>query len=811
MAVPITLYREWKVPLSQSKYTPVAMQVSLYDLMLYRNKANRLCSRFHQAAKRSNFKSMGLELQHNIIVFDSNIYQIDNDPEIIKNGRGHRIINQNDEKNETDNWGTSFEEFARSGFDICLPKFDKRTKPLFLNWPQAEKLIPDVTPSDYIEVLRWLQPKRLRPDDFYYNLSIEDNLPYSNGIKIWDKDAALKPLTSFDCYDNSVMAFSRGDANTWDDYPNPFTVGLENDYAYLRDPNDPESATNEVQYADIILSNRDHSFEDRFIVKDSGYMAYNGLCVNPKSVNIWANLYKYYNSSFDPIRGTENNFADHVATLINIDTEDCSVSHINPVTLYLLQHCYVWVKCSFFADYIDYRDFDQSLNKTAKVIHNNMMLTNVGDYRRYEELFHENHVPNKDRARASRPYLPMTTPSVDLLRTTLLPSEITVKPNYDNGSMDEIINAADDPASKIGALPIDPLERAIEDEADTYTSLAFNTPPQVWFDPESRKTGADYKDYPILFPKDGNLHMNGRIISPTIDELWKMIKELIAGRRPDGELIGDEAGLPRGEDRTIGNRADNRFNRIDTRPTIRNHGFKDHADPLKREVIGDPTFIDYELDDDDEPYYDIKHWVNDPSKIQYQVIKEFVSLNTILCNGGPIATVFESIEAMPAPEQYLPSMTTPSIRELEAQLKGLRWNLVYYMTMMHNNVAYNGLLGRPNSDDQIYNEAGGSTYMLHKDYSAKDSYRDVPSPNQTTFPNTVYDERFNRNVLPIPEYGVGLGPMAKDGEDITTTNKDVVPSWATYMGADGQWHSSKQALLIPIRTISTTNTNDEYF
>jgi hypothetical protein len=31
-------------------------------------------------------------------------------------------------------------------------------------------------------------------------------------------------------------------------------------------------------------------------------------------------------------------------------------------------------------------------------------------------------------------------------------------------------------------------------------------------------------------PKDGNLITHGRIISPTIDELWIAIKELAAGR-----------------------------------------------------------------------------------------------------------------------------------------------------------------------------------------------------------------------------------------------------------------------------------------
>jgi len=743
---PITLYREWKVPLSQSNYRPVAMQVSLFDLMFFTDAANRLCTRYVKNATESSFKSMGLELQHNIIVFDQNIYRFPSFQ------LGYRDLIKEDSPGDG---GTTFEQWAKSGFDICLPKFDKRVKPLHLNPANVTTYIRNASQTDIGNLLTLLNPQDPDSLDFFK----------SRGFKIWDKDAALKPQTSFDFYNNSVLVpLNREEPNTWADYPYPWKIAVEEDYV-----------SRNVDGADIILSNRDRAFEDRFLfgeyddstnVDTYQIRAYNGLCVNYSSVNVWQNLMKYYNARINLTQNEVNDF---------VSCNGIIVLHINPVLRYLLEHCYVWIKCSFFADYIDYRDFDQSLNKSAKVIHENLMLTKTGDFKRYNKLFSEGAIAARDLARASRPYLPSTTPSVDILRDTLLP---TRQGNFNfRQQMDFIIENADDPHSRIGALPVEPLELQI-DGMDTphFTSEALDTPPQVWFDPESRKGSEDYNDFPILIPKDGNLIMNGRIISPTIDELWKMIKELAGGRKPDNEAVSEneEAGYPRGlNDRRV---------TVDTRPSIRSHKFKNYR--TNADVIGDPTNIDYNLDAE-EPHYEITSWINNPSQIEYNIIKELIDLNTLIVNSGNIDLIKERIDTINLPTSYNPSTNPWSLREIESQLKGLRWNLCYYITHIQNFGVYNGMIGRNNSDDKEYNVNAGGLYQLHKEYDAKNSF------NQ---PNTVYDERYHRETI---SYGIGLGEIT---DDMTTDNKEVVPSWAVYLGADGKWHSTKQSTLIPVRS-----------
>jgi hypothetical protein len=519
-----------------------------------------------------------------------------------------------------------------------------------------------------------------------------------------------------------------------------------------------------VQNADIILCNKDIAFENRFINKESNMSAYNGICVNYLSLNIWRHITEYYNLKDTLTQNAVNSM------MILSGTE---VQSINSVLVYLLKNCYVWIKCSFFADYIDYRDFDQSLNKTATVIHENLMLTKIGDWRRYERLFNDNQeISQKDMAKRKRPYLPSTTPSIDRVKDLILPEHV-INSNIKT-EIQYIIDDANDPESEIGALPIEPMEKNSDDSENDFTDTSFETPPPIWFDPESRKEGKDYNDFPILIPKNGNLITNGRIISPSIDELWQMIKEMISGRQSDNTALSTEAGYPRGDGQLL--------NAKDTRPSIKKHIFRNYD--TNREVIGDPTIIDYNLDSD-EPRYEVKSWVNDPSRIEYKIIKELVDLNTMICNGEDSNIIEESIMTMEPPESYMPSLQPWTLREIEAQLKGIRWNLCYHMTFVHNNMVYNGLLGRANSDNKDYNKANGSVYQLHKDYDAKRTFNN---------PNTVYDDRANRETV---SYGVGVGQIT---HHMVTNEIDPIPAWAVYMGADGQWHSTKQACVIPIRT-----------
>lgn len=757
MANPINLHNEWKVPFSHGNLKPVATLVPLYDLLFFKKDVlgeESTCVRFLRGGNAQSFRSMGLKLKHDVLVFDANLYGV---PEPWE---GHRPI-------DTDS--ASFSDWAVSGFDIALPRFDPRVKPLFLTAENVEKYLGKGTLPSFESMRLGLNPKHLLPGDFYHN----PLTPHRQGFKIFDKDSALRPLNTQIFYGNSVLPSGMGASNTWADYPNPWTVAIEEDWN--------RGDVTDVISADIIVSHHDRAFQSRFLASDSeegeDTLAYNGICLNWGSMNVWRNLLGYYN-----LQGE-----DFIASLISrignnirngFEIQDPSI--INPVLEYLLKHCYVWVRNAFFADYVDHKDFEQSLNKSAKVIHENLMLTRDGDWKRYDEVQASQPLPPHSRylARASRPYLPSTTPSVDKIKDTLIPVDLTGNLAKD---MAKIIMDADDPHSRIGALPIEPFEQRNPEGHDTppFTTGALPAPPPVWFDPESRRGGDSYSDFPIMFPKEGNLITDGRLVSPTIDEIWQMLKEIVAGRRADPfsaeeELALDvsimagneEAGYPRG----LAGSSDGEDRRTptDTRPSIRRHGFEDAN---MRKVVGDPVLIDYELDRDPARYV-VRAWVNDPTEIRYGRIAELASLVNFVMGVSSRTEIGN--------KDYPPAEKPWSLREAEGQVKGLRWNLVNFLNFNHKTAAYNGSVGYGNGDEDPHNRSGGSLYQLHMNYDSS-SFQN---------PNTAYDNRETGALGVIPQ---GVPP-----------DRSRTPSWAAYLGADGQWHSSKQTLLLPLR-------NDEPF
>jgi hypothetical protein len=119
-----------------------------------------------------------------------------------------------------------------------------------------------------------------------------------------------------------------------------------------------------------------------------------------------------------------------------------------PLLQFLLQNCYIWFKASFFADYVDYKDFNQVLNPEADVRFMNVMVTDTGDWDRYEAYYSQGAISSKDLAKNTRPYFPSTTPSIDLVKQFILPEAELSGDLEDN--MAAIIEDAARPDSKIG-------------------------------------------------------------------------------------------------------------------------------------------------------------------------------------------------------------------------------------------------------------------------------------------------------------------------------------------------------------------------
>jgi hypothetical protein len=740
---------------------PFAMQVSLWDLLFFTNQSGQLCIRYLSQPSEANWKCKGYELPHSIIVLDEKMYTR---PDRAEDRLGRRIIKKATTETpdviERDNL-TTFDKWSSLGFDISMPWFDVRTKPLFLRESNLAKYIPTASSTEFSSLLTGMKPRRLTTSDFYYNAS-DQVAGYSAGFKVWDKGAALRPKTSYDFYIRSALRTASGTQNTWADYPNPWNIAAEDDYSDLW--TNAGSTTNPgTSGADIILCNKDTSFEDRFIIPDSGFSAYNGVCLNFFSPNVWKNFLSYYSAqstTYDP-RG-----------LVTFNGE-YTVASINSVFDYMLKHCYVWFKCAFYADYIDYRDFNQPLNEKSEVIHKSIIL-GKGDFKRYEELYSEGGISASDLAKNTRPYFPTTTPVIDNLRENLLNfAEYNGKTSIE--LITNIIDNSAAPESKIGSILTEPFENNdLSTESPNFTTgVITGEPAPIWFDPESRKKASDYNDVPILMGKDGNLITSGRLLSPTIDELWRTVKEMIAGKKSDSadNTVDDYGGYPK-------NTSANKTIPLDTRLKLPNHKFKNQSGTEK---IGDPTIMGIS-EDGPNLIYRVNSWINNPEKIVYNVIAELKQASDDLCGTAPaLESYVNRIENLPSPSEYLPMATIPSLRELEGILKGLRWNVAYYIKFMLNNAVYIGSDGKPNSDTSNFNKAAGTAYMLHKD--------------KKLGTETIYDERINRGLTVT--YGRGLGQITDNM--FGNNNQDIVPPHTVFMSAAGTWQSVSQAINISIR------------
>lgn len=729
----IHLSRNWKQTLTTSKMKPFAMQVSLWDLLFY-TEENKVYPRY--STNIDEWKCKGFSLPHNTIVFDNNIY--------IKpiTSKGRRIINQSEEENPNDPTLTTFDKWSKLGFDICLPWFDPRTKPLYLTKENYKEYIQG--DEDFEDFLKRFKPKPLQKNDYYYTADQPQN--HALGYKVWNKDSALQPQYSVDFHKKSILTEETNQELSWKTYGDPWYVSIEEDYDFFYINNETQLRQIGTINSDIILCNKDISFEGRFLLPESNLSAYNQICLNYRSPRVWRNLLEYYNLS--KLKFELEAFFEETKTI-----------KISPIMTFLLKNCFVWIKCAFFADYIDYKDFNQALNEEAEVIHKNLIL-GKGDFKRYNKLFSEHLISPIDFARNTRPYFPNTTPVKDLLA----PEMVSIGNNYKE-VIKELIQDSLNPDTKIGYIPIEPFENYGNGYKNSTTSLPItaDTPP-IWFDPDSRKTENDYNDIPIIMPKKGNLITSGRVISPTIDELWQAFKELAAGTKKSGSEQEDIGGYP--------------INKIenpnDTRLKLKKHKFKTLNGV---EAIGDPTNIILQSNDENNIFYRVQSWVSDPDFIQYNVYKEIKDISKEICKFCSIQNIEDIVKN---PEKYLPSNTIPSLRELEALVKGLRWNLIYYIKFLQTSAVYIGSTGQHNSDDKPYNFASGTAYLLHKD---------------KTFTNsTVYDERKNRDIE--IDFGIGLGKITPEmfGE-----NQDIVPPHTVFMSAAGTWQSVSQCMNVRIR------------
>ena len=639
-------------------------------------------------------KQGGSKLDHNLVILNENIYA---------NSR----------------FNGSFEQFYRYVLDISPATFDKRAK------TRVEKI-------DLIEDLKITASFTASDSeiDFY----------------VQDKDAALYPTDI-----KTVFAVN----STWKDYFRPSsTLGKNELGVYYRTDEmftvSVDTDTN-PSTSDIYVRDTDEVFTATMVFED-GKKAYTSVGINRtenilklilgavlfnsnKSSNL-SSLKEYLNKEVEKPKREELFNA-----LINAKIGD------KP----LLSYIYLWVKAPFCADYIDPEDFNQDLNQDADVIHRNLLLANNynsvrNNYNRYnEDVDYEGKASDDMLEKMSRPYCPMTSPMKDILSEKLmLLSGVSGDSIRDKAQKLLEDSLKDD--SIIGSVLVSPKGTNVTDVA-RFTPFTF-------YDPESREEVDYYNDLgklPTLIGRDGNLTTDGRIMSPTIDELWYIIYKTILGHSNESSNV---ISLPKS----------NNYGSGDTSLFEATKEYK-WTDNEAGNVKGNPLSFLFKTNDKGEVNgIDVDEWVANPDehfinvhtqiqRISTDITKFFDEQNPDIAKSRDIFNTGDGIalgdaqthtkdEITAKDREYGPRNVPLSLRELEAAMMGIKYNVDNNFIFDSKTYAVTGMFGKVEKDREGVIVAGGSLYQMHRDYNA----------NVTT-PNTVFK--------------IGADNNGNDGRDAT--------------------------------------------
>lgn len=312
-------------------------------------------------------------------------------------------------------------------------------------------------------------------DDFYKNQTPGN--PSTAGYTIYDPDAALTPTDEFD-YRRRDLTFnvylppegSEYFANQ-DYYTSSCTVATE--------------GSQQENQTFLVLTNRDDALEATIP----------GSSVIPFT-RIRANADTSIQEVYDIVRFfTEYGVGDSGDRSIKSvpgQPPITAADTLDPTKNVRLQDVELWLRCSYFADYVDPDSYNQDLHHSSDVQHKNLIL-GAGDFDRYTR---------EASAEEVRPYLPLTPPREDRLSATLRTQ------------------------GAVGVFPIPPKAGEYNDPLNQANT------PAGWLNPDF-ETLNDTNAHVVS--QAGNIYTSGRIFSPTIDELWVYIKKAVSGRDIDSD------------------------------------------------------------------------------------------------------------------------------------------------------------------------------------------------------------------------------------------------------------------------------------
>lgn len=739
----------WKKSLEPIPSHTTLSLVSLYDL-LYDSDGN-----LYTVDAQKAFK-----LPHDIICFNTALY-----------GNVGGVIDIGD--------GTNWpQDFVSNGIDISIPDYDKRA-----NFRFVECNIK------YKESTSYVFPEH-------------DNKKH--GFYIKERDAALAPATIAEFVTNGVKI----ETNQSGEVPS--------NYTFTSVEKSGLAAT-----ADILLTNEDTSFKGT-LVTTSGLSSYNNIFLNPSVFNSSVSdtdsfLLKLFIKAFD-FDNVSNFVAGSSDTLsyktgkINVASWEYVYNELANIEKgpgyefleegdnlfkFLCRNTFVWVRCPFFGDYISPDSFMQDLNTDSKVKFNELILGKEQDLRMFDETLTGN---ESDKTKT---YVPRVSPTIDLISKKYI-GEIAQENSIikSEETADEIDKFLDNNIhignSKFKGIAASPVNR------ETTAEL---TPPN-YFNKESRRDGEYYKElrkFPTVLDNDGNAYVNGRIISPTIDEIWTMLKKLVSGRVADvaaEEAIKNNYSIPLGNAEDRINENDTTLSEVPDADFYVNNKYMDPLDyEIETEVIEGISTKELSLK--------VTNYVNQNDAIVYTLF----DLLRNLSNKTTQHDVEHKIDnCVSKPENtsitegiYAPREVPFSLREIEALIKGNRYNIEALATYLKFNYGIVGKLGKttdpkvldkdgnPTEEIDYTNFAAGSLFQFHKDYDY-DFDEEFPSTvfnkNAATEGKgkaAVFDDE-NREQK-VSSYGV-TNVLPKKANDYSSAD--------VYLAADGNWRYIFDHVRLPI-------------
>lgn len=596
-----------------------------------------------------------------------------------------------------------------------------------------------------------------------------------NVIKYFSKDSILKYST----VQEAISVAAEADSNLSDLFINyDPDWQLENTKAYKG-----HSVASErdaaVESADIIITETDETFNLIYNSDNTELLAYKKVFIRQTAIVNILNYYRSKYSGFGYFKDGETSL-DANGILIAIDKDfssgrTLSLSEDAPLIFELLKNTFVFIRAPFFADYVQPDVFKQDLTEQSEVKHKNIIISGQGDFHRYSDDL-------SGSTKDTRFYHMQTAPTVDLLSKSYA-KQVKIS-NYETNSIraklyDELFANHE----LFGS--------ALYDNKNTRQSNKnylqdYLTSPQ-YFDPEVtqdyRGNDSQDSDLPVLIPESGNLYIDGRILGPTIDEIWKYFKQIVSGTIAYSE---------------INTKTDNGFTVNTNYPCDENttpeerkgvafyKGYTTGADgtlvPASDTIIGDPIESEIKTHAQGFEYLDITKWVTPPNQFKIQVY-EFLkaaseevlkgldpesdslghSIETLTPADNNNSFSFTGHESSPYKSDhsiYGPRSNPYSLRELEAMLANTKYNINALMSFLVKNYAVNGALS--------YDKGG--LFQFHKKYNSN-----ISQPN-TLYGETDIEDRDNLNAGQPSRYGEGAADSSNG-----CTAKDV------YLAADGTW------------------------